>query len=129
MYHQGPILILLLLSIFNIDKAPSLDELQLLKSVDGSCIRIIETIAYDWQSVAIALGFNGPRIKNVERDHPNRCEGASRDMLARWLHGEHDLHGSVTWATLIDSLEEAEMTGLAEKVRQCLHNYAELKPL
>lgn len=95
--------------------------------MDGDSVRIIETIACDWQSVAIALGFDGPRIKNIEKDHPNRCENASHDMLLRWLHGEHDLHGPVTWITLIDSVEQAEMTELAGKIRQCL--YAELKPL
>ena len=90
-------------------------------------MRIIETIAYDWQSVAIALGFDGSQIKNIEKDHPNRCENASCDMLSRWLYGEHDLHGPVTWVTLIDSLEQAEMTELAGKIRQCL--CAEPKPL
>ena len=104
------------------DKIPNLKELQLLKTEDGSSVRIIETIAYDWQSVAIALGFDGPRIKNIEKDHPNQCEDASCDMLSRWLHGEHDLHGPLTWDTLIGCLEQAEMMELAKKVRhsQCL---------
>ena len=99
------------------DKKTSLKELQILKTEDGSSVRII---AYDWQSIAIALGFEGPQIKNIEKDHPNRCEDASHDMLSRWLHGEHDLHGPITWATLTDCLEQAEMTKLAEKARQCL---------
>ena len=106
-----------------IEKTPSLSELQLLKTEDGSNMRIIETIAYDWQSVAIVLGFSGPQIKNIEKDHPNRCEDASHDMLSRWLNKEHDLHGPMNWATLIDCLEQTEMKEFAEKVIQCLCGY------
>ena len=76
----------------------------------------MEIIAHDWQSVAMALGFDGLQIKNLEKDYRNRCEDASHEMFAKWLNKEHDLCRPLTWVTLIDCLEQAEMKNLAEKI-------------
>ena len=97
------------------DKVPTLRQLQLLKTKEGISVRIIEAVAHDWQSVAMALGFDGPRIKNLEKDYPSRCEDASREMFTKWLNKDHDLRRPLTWVTLIDCLEQAEMKSLAEK--------------
>ena len=86
-------------------------------------MRIIETVAHSWQSVAMALGFDGPNIKSIEIDYPNRSHDASREIFIRWLDGDHNLRGPLTWNTLIDCLEEASLKDLAENVKQCCHKH------
>ena len=93
-----------------------------MKSNDGRSERIIESVAYSWQSVAIALGFSGPQIKSIEADYPRRSQDASREIFIRWLDGDCALRGPLTWTTLIDCLEEAMMKDLAENIKRCLCN-------
>ena len=44
---------------------PKLNELQLLKLPSGTELRIIEKVAPEWDEVAVALGFDGARIKAI----------------------------------------------------------------
>ena len=95
-------------------------ELQHLEGKNGRSVRIIETAAHSWQNVAIALDFDGPQMKSIERDYPSRSEDACREMFVKWLDGDPNLRSPVSWDTLIDCLEKARLEDLAENVKHCL---------
>ena len=102
-----------------IDQKPELNELQLLET-GGKTVRVFESTASRWKDLAIALGFDGPRIESIEKDSLNRAEEACCRMINKWLDGEHDLCESVTWATLIKCLKRINLSELAKNLEHCL---------
>ena len=82
---------------------PNLQELQYLEGPNGEALRIIQTVAPNWQRLAMALGFDGPRIMTIKKDSFHQTEDACCHMFFRWLAGEHDLKPP-TWGTLIECL-------------------------
>ena len=52
--------------------APKLHELQLLKLPNGTELRIMREVTPEWDEVAVALGFDGARIKTI--------------IIIRWVH-------------------------------------------
>ena len=77
--------------MYNIGVKPKLHELQLLKFSDGSELRIIDTVAPKWKQVAIALGFDGPKIETIEMSAHYQTEDACLKMFIDWLSRGHDL--------------------------------------
>lgn len=99
---------------------PELYELQLLTNQEGKGIRIIETVAPDWQTVAALLGFNVPRIRTIRKDGFYQQEEACFNMFERWLDGEHNLKPP-RWFFLIQCLENSrKFDGLTQDLKKII---------
>ena len=92
-----------------LDFKPKLHELQLLEFPDGKELRIIDTVAPKWRQVAIALGFEGPKIETIEMGAHFQPDDACLKMFIDWLSRGRDL----TWKSLIQSLKAANLTEIA----------------
>ena len=92
---------------------PKLHELQLLKLPNGTELRIIKEVAPEWDEVAVALGFDGARIKTLKMGAHYQPREACRDMFTEWLDGGHDLQPP-TWDVLIQSLRAANLMEIAD---------------
>ena len=67
---------------------PLSHQLKMLKLPGRRQVKIVETIAYRWQDVALALHFEGSVIASIkESTFSNVAEGCRR-MLDRWLEGD-----------------------------------------
>ena len=102
------ILVLSLTTLLGIK--PILRELQLVKFPDGNELRIVDTVAPKWKQVAIALGFDGPRIETIEMGTHYKPGDACLKMFMEWLSKGHDL----TWDSLIQSLKAANLIEIAD---------------
>ena len=60
--------------------------------------------------MAIALGFDGPRIETIEMGALRQPGDACLKMFMEWLSRGHDL----TWDSLIQSLKAANIVEIAE---------------
>ena len=89
---------------------PKLSELQLLKFPDGNELRIMDTVAPKWKEVAIALGFDGPKIETIEMGAHYQPGDACLKMFIDWFFSGHDL----AWDSLIESLKAANLTETAD---------------
>lgn len=99
---------------------PKLQDLDLLKSRNGSEMRLMESVAANWEKLAIRFGFEETRICNIRRGAFFQLEGACFNMFIRWLNGEHDLKPP-TWYNLIQCLEEtSEFKSLARDVKEVI---------
>ena len=54
-------------------------------------MRIMERVTPEWKQVAIALGFNGSRIKAIEMGALRQPGDACLAMFTDWLARGHDL--------------------------------------
>ena len=92
--------------------APKLHELQLLKLPNGTELRILREVAPEWDEVAVALGFDGARIKTIKMGAHYQPKDACREMFTKWLDGGRDLQPP-TWNVLIQSLNAANLIDTA----------------
>ena len=77
---------------------------------------VVTPVAANWQAVAIRLGVAYCLVKVIDRNHPNDCEGACRDMLDRWLRGgQYTGKADRVWCSLLTALEDASFTELYSK--------------
>ena len=95
---------------------PTLRELQLLQDCDGHQVRVIDSVAPHWKSLATALGFDGTRLQLIDQEAFYQPEDACRNMFIKWLNGEHGLCSPITWATLIRCLERVVQLGNLPKI-------------
>ena len=91
---------------------PRLRELQILTFPNGNEVRIMEKVTPEWAKVAIALGFNGAKIRTIKMGAHYQPEEACLEMFTDWLDGGHDLEPP-TWDVLIQSLNAANLINLA----------------
>ena len=89
-----------------------LRELQLLNLPNGTELRIMREVAPEWDEVAIALGFDGARIKTLKMGAHYQPREGCREMFTEWLEGGRDLQPP-TWNVLIQSLRAANLTETA----------------
>ena len=87
---------------------PKLHELQLLKLPNGTELRIMKEVAPEWDEVAVALGFDGARIKTLKMGAHYQPREGCLEMFTEWLDGGHDLQPP-TWNVLIQSLRAANL--------------------
>ena len=98
-----------------IDSKPELHELDYLKRNDKT-VRLIERVASKWERLATRLHLESYHIESVERDSHHQTESACRKIFSRWLDGTY--RTPVSWRTLITALEEADLSNVAEDLRQ-----------
>ena len=123
--HQwlGNIQHALILSIYVTDKQPQLHQLEQLTGSDGSkSVQVINSVAAKWEELAIALGFDAPAIAHIKRDHSTDCREACSQMLQMWLRMECSVASrSVSWATLIHCLKDAEFSSIGQELEEILN--------
>ena len=87
---------------------------------DQTIIRVVETVAADWEVLARTLGFDESRIRIINRECWRQLEEACFAMFSKWLDGEHDLEPP-TWYSLIQCLERThKFEGLAYKLKKVI---------
>ena len=102
---------------FFIGDKPKLQHLQLLKYRGGQ-VRIIDETSSQWPDVAIALGFEGYSISQIELSSQRQAKEACRTMIMEWLKGAK--RTPVTWNTLVQALIDAKFVDLAEQLQTVL---------
>ena len=70
-------------------------------------MRIIKSIAAEWEALAIRLGFEGIVMNTIKKGAFYQPDDACCKMFIRWLNGEEGLKPP-TWYNLIQCLEETE---------------------
>ena len=80
---------------------------------------VVGDIAAHWQKLALSLGAKDCLSEIVFKNHPNDCEGACRDLLARWLKRErHTGKDDRTWSTLLVAIGRAGFEELEMRLRR-----------
>ena len=92
---------------------PQLSLLYELSTNDGKQIKVIKNVAFKWEQLAIALGFDGATIEKIKKDKFHHSKDATAEMFQEWLDDDHSFQGPVTWATLIQCLIDAELAETA----------------
>ena len=88
--------------------------MKMLKFPGEKRVKIVETIAYRWQDVALALHFEGSVIASIKESTFSNVEEGCRRMLDRWLEG--GCREAVTWKRLVEALQDAGFIELAESL-------------
>ena len=100
---------------------PTLKLLQALKHGEKR-VKVIESVAAEWEQLAIALEFDSPVIDYLRRDFNHDAKGAVTQVLTKWLNGESDSGRPITWDTLIQCLNDAGQVGIAEDLDNLLRD-------
>lgn len=91
----------------------------------GRTVRLINTTAADWKRVATRLHFDNSDIRRIEKNNPNKCEDACRDMLDEWLRGSFRV--PTNWETLIKALEEADFSNISNDLQHIIVSHQQCK--
>ena len=103
-------------SIFSeadLEDRPTLQQLQILKG-HGKEVKIISEAAYQWEMLAIAMGLNYPDIEKIKLD-TNGAKKACLCVFVSWLEG--NTPRPISWEQLLECLQDADLSNLAEKIR------------
>ena len=96
---------------------PRLYELDLIRG-SGKTVRVISQASATWERIAIRLHFKGYEIRRICRDHHFQTGDACSTMFIEWLEGKG--RQPATWETLIEALEEADLSELASNLKDVL---------
>lgn len=77
---------------------------------------IIDLIAFKWEKLGIALGFEPAIIQACVRNH-STVQDCCSSMLHDWLSGEHQCE-PVTWNTFLKALEDIRERVLNEDIKK-----------
>ena len=81
----------------------------------STTVRILDTIAAQWEDVAIALDFEGSVIETVRQDTHHQSVPACRTIFQKWLAGGGCQPAN--WSRLIQALTDARLIDLAEQIK------------
>jgi len=98
---------------------PLSHQMKILKLPGGRQVKIVETIAYRWQDIALALHFEGSVIASIKESTFSNVEEGCRRMLDRWLEG--GCREPVTWKRLVEALQDSGFIDLADSLRTTLN--------
>ena len=90
---------------------PTIQQLQELQGRDGKTVTIIDTVAPEWEELAIAMEFPAHVISTIRRDNLRDAKGATLQILTQWLEGKCSI--AVLWGTLVDCLHQAGFSNVA----------------
>ena len=108
------------------DNIPRLCHLEQLTGPGSKTVRIIDSVAPNWEELAMALGFDGPAIKRISRDYSDDCREACSQMLTKWLGMEYgDTCKTVSWTTFIQCLKDADFSCVAIKLEGILGTHTQ----
>ena len=103
-------------SILSIDDTPTLQQLQQIQGKNDKTIKIIETVAPEWEELAIAMGFEHFVIDTIRRDNVHDAKTATRQLFTLWLNGE--CYGVVSWERLVECLHDSGFACVAFDVQE-----------
>ena len=84
-------------------------------------MRIIDTIASQWEELAMALGFDGNVIAFVKKDFVHDSKGATYKILRMWLENEYDkLKQPISWTTLLECLVDIGYSTICDEIRDII---------
>ena len=81
-------------------------------------ICVIDSVAFKWEKLGTALGFETPVIWAYERNHltvEERCTGMMRDWLSGQRHCE-----LVAWKTFLNALDDIRENVLSEDIKKVM---------
>ena len=68
---------------------------------------MVRRAASKWELLARSLGVEESLIGIIKRDHYHSCEEACREVLKRWLNGDHNTgDAGRKWRSIMTALEE-----------------------
>ena len=76
-------------------------------------IRIMSTVAPDWEELAMSMGLEAHVISTIRRDNLQDSKGATRQLFMTWLERK-----AGSWEGLIEHLEDAGFSGIASDLRE-----------
>lgn len=85
----------------------------------------MERVVPEWNVVAVALGFDGARIKAIRMGTHHQPREACLEMFTQWLDGGHDLQ-SPTWDALIQSLRAANLMEMADLIHNTIETVSSI---
>ena len=109
----------MLSNLFSANK-PRLAQLMMLKTTEGQKVQIIRDLAPKWKDFAIYLDFDpdGQTLNLIEAEQKmNGPVACCQAMFQHWLAGNGV---PATWGTLIELLQDAEQSHLAEQIKGVL---------
>ena len=98
-----------------------LAQLKVLRTPDRMKIETIKTVSSRWKDIGDLLNFDpiGAKLSQIEADKGKEgVEACTRAMFQYWLEGNGVR--PVSWATLLDILEDSHFTALADQLRKAL---------
>lgn len=98
---------------------PTLKELGSLTKDAELKVQVMEKVSPHWDSLAIQLGFEFPRIEQIRSDNRTTLN-CCQDMFSMWL--TEGFRRPVTWKTLLDALGDSEYQVMADTLRKLLRD-------
>ena len=98
------------------DQVPTIQQLHELQGKDGKTVRIIDTVAPEWEELAMAMGFPAHVISTIRRNNLRDAKGATLQILTQWLEGKSSV--PVSWESLVDCLHQAEFSNASLDVQE-----------
>ena len=95
---------------------PRLHELDR-KEGNGKTVKLINRAAADWEQIATRLHFEVHEIRSLRANHRQTLD-ACREMFMEWLEGKG--RSPKTWETVIEALEEADLSEAATDLKDVL---------
>ena len=116
--------IIVIIIPFCVDDCPTLKLLSLLKTADGKKIKIIPTVASQWQSLGDQLDFDksGKKLKEIKETNQGDPKECCRSMFQHWIDGNGVQPCS--WRKLIEVLDDCEFDELAAEVQSAVCSYS-----
>ena len=105
---------MLYVHIYITDNKPQLCQLKEIKTHDGRLVRIIDSVAFKWEELAITLGFGGAAIERIKIDAFYKSKDCTIAMLKEWLNEESASCVPATWTTIIQCLIDSELAEIAK---------------
>ena len=117
-------MVIIIIIPFGVDDCPTLKLLSLLKTAEGKKIKIIPTVASQWQSLGDQLDFDksGKKLKEIEDKYPSDPKACCRSMFQHWIDG-NGVHPR-SWRKLIEVLDDCEFEELAAEVHAAVCSYS-----
>ena len=85
-------------------------------------MKVVKGVGDKWKDLAKSLNFNKLRIDSIDTGAPReQPEEACQQMLTEWLDEDDDLRGPVTWVTLIQSLIDAGLVDMADRLKELIN--------
>lgn len=100
---------------------PKMAELQSLHGHRGQRIRILEEVGHEWKKLASVLHFENSRIARIDRD-AGTVTDSCHQMFDEWLDSSSGLRQPVTWATLVQCLDEAGLTNVTGRLKEIIYD-------
>ena len=98
---------------------PTIQQFQEIQGRDGKTIHIMDTVASEWEEIAIAMGFPAHELKTLRKDNIRDAKGATVQIFSQWLEGSYST--PVSWGTLVDCLDRAGFSNVALDLQEMFY--------